>query len=227
MLISREREKLFEAIKYFAAHTKYCGLVKVFKLLFFLDFDHFRQTGRSVTGLQYEAWQMGPVPAELYSELNGKPNSDLSAHIQVEGSTQIETEFDAPNLRAVQDVLGHRSFGDDAPARTRLVRIPAKIKALKKFNPKLFSKREVQMMEQLAEIYRDATADHMSEVSHLKGKPWHTTKTRLGLKAHIDYKLALSEVREGAPSPEEILARIEEREEVLTHFSDTRRDPRL
>jgi hypothetical protein len=27
-----------------------------------VDFTHFRETGRSVTGLDYQAWKMGPVP---------------------------------------------------------------------------------------------------------------------------------------------------------------------
>ncbi|MBV5275047.1 MAG: DUF4065 domain-containing protein [Lamprocystis purpurea] len=29
-----------------------------------LDFEDFRQTGRSVTGLDYQVWKFGPVPVE-------------------------------------------------------------------------------------------------------------------------------------------------------------------
>lgn len=69
MLIDRSREKLINAIIYFAENTKACGKTKLFKLLYFLDFEHFRQTGRSVTGLSYFAWRMGPVPTALFDEI--------------------------------------------------------------------------------------------------------------------------------------------------------------
>jgi len=68
MLISRHREKLINAVVFFAAGTQHCGKVKLFKLLYLLDFAHFRETGRSVTGLEYQAWKMGPVPLELVQE---------------------------------------------------------------------------------------------------------------------------------------------------------------
>ena len=68
MLISRNRQKIINAIVYFAANTQNCGKVKLFKLLYLLDFAHFRETGRSVTGLDYHAWKMGPVPFDLMQE---------------------------------------------------------------------------------------------------------------------------------------------------------------
>jgi uncharacterized phage-associated protein len=68
MLISRNREKLINAIVYFASNTQHCGKVKLFKLLYLMDFAHFRETGRSVTGLDYRAWKMGPVPLDLTQE---------------------------------------------------------------------------------------------------------------------------------------------------------------
>lgn len=68
MIVSHEREKLINCVVFFAANTLHCGKVKLFKLLYLLDFAHFRETGRSVTGLQYLAWKMGPVPAELIQE---------------------------------------------------------------------------------------------------------------------------------------------------------------
>lgn len=213
MLISRDREKLLEAIKYFAANTKYCGLTKLFKLLFFLDFDHFRETGRSVTGLTYQAWPMGPIPADLYPEVSGRAKPDMAVQLRIEDPSEIERESDA-----IADYsLSVNTWGNDEPMKgTQKVRVPAKIKALKPFNPKFFSKRELRLMEQIAFIYKELTAKQISEVSHLKGKPWHVTKSKFGLKAPIDYMLALDEVVEGAPSKEEILARIEERDEVLS-----------
>jgi uncharacterized phage-associated protein len=70
MLVDRSREKLINAIIYFAENTRACGKIKLFKLLYFFDFEHFRQTGRNITGMEYFAWKMGPVPTALYDEIN-------------------------------------------------------------------------------------------------------------------------------------------------------------
>lgn len=73
MLISHEREKRINAIIYFLKHTKYCGKTKLFKLLYFLDFEHFKETSRSVTGLNYITWPKGPAPINLFEELKNPP----------------------------------------------------------------------------------------------------------------------------------------------------------
>ena len=70
MLVDRKKEKLTNAIIYFVDNTKFCGKTKLFKLLYFLDFEHFSKTGKSVTGLEYFAWPMGPVPTKLFEELD-------------------------------------------------------------------------------------------------------------------------------------------------------------
>src|SRR5690606_9485166 len=79
---SRSREKLIEANLFFAKHTKYCGKLKLFKLLYLLDFRHFKETGRSVTGLEYQAWEKGPVPRDLYDEWLF-PEEDFSRAVSV------------------------------------------------------------------------------------------------------------------------------------------------
>lgn len=81
MIITYHREKLINAIIYFATNTKYCGKTKLLKLLYFLDFQHFKQTGKSITGLDYYAWNMGPVPKDLFNELTEKMDPDLKAAI--------------------------------------------------------------------------------------------------------------------------------------------------
>ena len=83
MIITHQREKLINAIIYFAESTKYCGKKKILKLLSELDFEHFKQTGRSTTGLDYSAWPMGPVPSELFEELSGRMRPDLAKAINI------------------------------------------------------------------------------------------------------------------------------------------------
>ncbi len=101
MIITHHREKLINAIIYFARHTKYCGKTKLLKLLYFLDFRHFKQTGKSVTGLDYFAWKMGPVPKDLFEEFSGCMKPDMKTAIH---ELSTEEEF--------QQIRPKRKFGD-------------------------------------------------------------------------------------------------------------------
>ena len=82
MIITHHRKKLINAIIYFTKNTNYCGKIKLMKLLYFLDFCHFKYTSKSVTGLEYFTWEKGPVPKDLFEEFdNMKP--DLKDAISV------------------------------------------------------------------------------------------------------------------------------------------------
>lgn len=81
MLVSHEREKTINAIIFFAKSTRFLGKTKLCKLLYFLDFEHFKETGRSVTGMDYYAWKMGPVPVDLYEEVD-MPEPDLADKVE-------------------------------------------------------------------------------------------------------------------------------------------------
>jgi len=83
MLIDHSREKLLNAINFFARNTENLGKIKLFKLLYLLDFEHFRQTGRSVTGLEYRAWKLGPVPILLMQEWE-QPEPDFLESLRIE-----------------------------------------------------------------------------------------------------------------------------------------------
>ena len=82
MIVSHNREKLIESIVFFAANTRHCGKIKLVKLLYLLDFAHFRFTGRSVTGLEYYAWRLGPVPYDVYQEWDHL-GADLAEAVQI------------------------------------------------------------------------------------------------------------------------------------------------
>ena len=81
MIITNHRKKTINAIIYFANNTKYCGKTKLLKLLYFLDFRHFKETGKSVTGLDYYAWSMGPVPKDIFEKLSENMKPDLKQAI--------------------------------------------------------------------------------------------------------------------------------------------------
>jgi uncharacterized phage-associated protein len=83
MIRTHNRKKLIDAILYFANNTKFLGKIKLMKLLYFLDFYHFRETGKSVTGLDYFAWERGPVPRELFVEISNIMKPDLQNVVRV------------------------------------------------------------------------------------------------------------------------------------------------
>lgn len=140
MLISRDREKLVHAIVYFARNTRHCGKTKLFKLLYLLDFHHFRATGRSVCGLEYRAWKHGPVPFQLLQEWDA---------------------FE-PDLAAAVDVVPEPVFDYDR------LRIEPKVP----FDDRHFTKRELRLMQGLAEQYRDELTRPLVDLTHEDRGPW-------------------------------------------------------
>jgi uncharacterized phage-associated protein len=182
MITTHHREKLINAIIYFAKKTKYCGKTKLLKLLYFLDFSHFKQTGKSVTGLDYFAWEMGPVPNELFEELSGNMKPDLKSSINelpTEGFQQIRPK--------------------------------------KKFDDRYFSKKELNLLENISYVFEDAQADAMIESTHLKNEPWDRTLKEKGEFQKIDYMLAIdSEIV--SMTYDEARERMEERLEMFRVF---------
>lgn len=101
MIVTHHREKLINAIIYFSKHTSNLGITKLMKLLFFFDFHHFRETGKSSTGLDYYAWEMGPVPKDVWKELSSSIQKDLADAITV----NISEDFHQIKAKAKFDDL--------------------------------------------------------------------------------------------------------------------------
>lgn len=156
------KEKRINAIRYFCRHTNHLTETKLYKLLYFLDFLHFKEVGRSVTDLEYFAWDFGPVPTKLFFEIKERraPKEILMCIIE-------EKDIDTGEKRRT-------SF-----------------KSLQAPDLNVFSEREIQILEKVAYIFRDAKAKNMTEITHLKNEPWHRTLESKGEKAKIDYLLSL------------------------------------
>lgn len=179
MFISHHREKLLNAIIYFTAKTKRCHTLKLFKLLYFLDFEHFRQTGQSVTGLRYVAWPKGPAPDELWHELDA-PKPDLAAAISVMRPSGRDGGYDL-DAQEIRDSWSARDFGSPTADEPSLAGRnvgqwwgpPRRdIRAKRRFNSSHFTNRELNIMEWLAEVFKEALAGDMTEVSHSRQMPW-------------------------------------------------------
>lgn len=165
MFDTYRREKLINAINFFARNTKHCHTLKLFKLLNFLDFEHFRATGTDVTGLSYNAWENGPVPPTLWRELREGGKPDLRKSVLV-----------AP----VNDDLTNQLMRRD-------------LKPLAPFDDGYFSKRELDIMKKLAEVFYDAEGVDMSAVSHARNLPWGKVYQKgKGSGREIPYELTRS-----------------------------------
>ena len=59
------KEKYKNAILFFASNVPNVGRVKLNKLLYFSDFDHFEKYGEPITGETYQNDKLGPVPMHV------------------------------------------------------------------------------------------------------------------------------------------------------------------
>lgn len=164
-MVNISRLKLLEAIVFFVEHTRKCGAVKLFKLLYFMDMLHFRETGRSVTGLKYKALPFGPVPTDLFSEFKS-PAPDLAATVKITAAPKAQ---------------------DEEPTRTI-------IQPVRHWEDRYLTVREKRIAGELAEMFLEASADDMSNVSHARGGPWDKARAKNPGRwtEFIDYLDALS-----------------------------------
>ena len=159
---------MYEALAYFASKVRFAGQVKLYKLLYYLDLLHFRRTGQTVTGLTYEAWPMGPVPAALDREFGDKA-STLHERFEVQKYRRVQ-EYDAPTVDSTEEDVERNG--------ARSTHLPGSLKPRQQYRHQYLSRREMKLADLLAEIFQDATAAQMSDVSHSKFGPWRKALRR-------------------------------------------------
>jgi uncharacterized phage-associated protein len=149
---------------FFAKHTEACGKIKLFKLLYMFDFEHFRQTGKSATGLNYEAWKFGPVPAELVSEWQAL-RADLSGAVEIVKEQQFDYVRETVKVRQ-----GVEFYDDD------------------------FTTRQLNILASLCEKFIENKSQRMIDVTHEQNGAWHKIwADGKGNHMLIPYELALPE----------------------------------
>ena len=142
--------KLINGIKYLLKHTNKVGLTKLFKLLYFWDFIHFKRFGTSVTGLDYYAFPFGPVPKYLYYQVtSGKPNELINSNFNI--IKELDDE-DRDNYTQ------YKFYMKD-----------------KKTDLDWLSPNEKKVLEDVAFIFKDSPAKEMTDITHLKGTPYDIT----------------------------------------------------
>lgn len=163
------RRKLLNATLFFAQNTKRVNLGKLSKLIYFLDFMHFKQAGYPSIGLKYYAFEKGPVPRDFWAEIkDGNVPEDFKGKF---GLIERTDDF-APSYREVEVI------------------------AIEKPDLSVFTPREIKILEELAFVYKEAKAKDISEVSHLPKEPWDITIKKKGKNKLIDYLLSIDEKSE-------------------------------
>jgi uncharacterized phage-associated protein len=75
-------ERMVNTILYFVQNVRPLPKTKLFKLLAYADFESFRLSARTITGMKYNALPYGPVPQELFSDISNRPER-FAEHFKV------------------------------------------------------------------------------------------------------------------------------------------------
>lgn len=160
MFVDNSSQKLINAIIFFASETRFCGKIKLFKLLYLADFEAFSTSGASTTGLTYEARPMGPVPSYLMQVWN-----------RLEGA-----------------------LGDAVTIRERKVFDFFRNEVIpnRQFDSSQFTKRELRIMQDLADRYKYTYSEKMIDVTHAQNGAWDKVwQNGMGYGRMIPYELSI------------------------------------
>lgn len=156
-------DKLRQAVIFFASKERFLTLTKLMKLLYFLDFRHYRETGFAVTGQQYKAWDHGPVPTKVWAELKDK-SADYG----------------------LSEVVRITAFEGEACNGYKISPAPGV-----EFDQGFFSRRELRILNEVVEMFRGVNTSDISMASHEPRGPWAKTMRKCGPGCEIRYDLAL------------------------------------
>jgi len=184
------REKLLNAVLYFAKNTRHVNLTKISKLLYYFDFDHFKMTGFPSIGLDYYSFDRGPVPRDFWLEIkDGEIPEDFIGKLAL---IQKTDDFNL-NYKEIE------------------------IRAITEADLSVFTPREIGLLEKSAYIYKEARGKDMTEVSHLPEQPWAITVSSSGKNKIIDYILAIDDKSE--ISSDDAIESLKEHFDVVRNFN--------
>ena len=162
-LIDTAKEKRMNAILYFCKHTKKRNLYQT-KMFKLLYYLDFLN----------------------FKEV-GKPVTDLEYYAWDFGPVPRKLYFEIKENKGIKNIC-HPEI-DNMTGKER------RIKFASNHSPDMtvFSKREIKILEWIAEVLKDASSEDMSNSTHLKNAPWDVTIRTKGEKAYIDFLLAIDD----------------------------------
>jgi len=160
-------KKFINCIIFFAQNTnpKKLGILKLNKLLYYMDFKHYREYGRPILGDIYIKMQHGPVPSFSYNLFQAFRNREDGKIIQKLGDS-----IELKSLK-VKDLYIEAIF----PKR--------------EFDKSIFSASELEIMTKVAKKYSQDTGSAMSRKTHKADTPWSKTPEM----QTVDYDSALED----------------------------------
>lgn len=161
-------KKFINLVLFFAKKTdpSKLGILKLNKLLYYIDFIHYKKYGRSILGDVYIKMKHGPVPSLSYNLFNlaFREKSDDPIGKKLRNSVEVK-----PGL--VKDYRINSIYP----------------KKDKNFDKSLFSESELEIMQNVASKYYSKTGTVMSRETHKEDAPWSKTSEM----QQIDYDLIL------------------------------------
>jgi uncharacterized phage-associated protein len=160
-------EKFINCALYFAKKTdpNKIGILKLNKLLYYIDFEHYKKYGRPILGDIYFKMELGPVPSFSYNLFNlafyGNGNDNKSTE-------EIKSSISLKKVKVKDYNIN--------------IIVPKK-----KFNKDIFSSSEIKVMENVAKKHFSDTGTSMSKKTHAANTPWSKTDQN----QVIDYDLVL------------------------------------
>ena len=140
-------EKIANAIKFFNINNvHFLGKTKLMKLLFFADKLHLQKFGRPIFYDKYFKLPHGPVPSltlNIIDSLNEEENYDLQEY----------TELFKKHIATKEKML-------DNGMKQTIFEIKTE------FDEEAFSKSEIEILTQVAKMFKDINAKQISEISH-------------------------------------------------------------
>lgn len=132
-----------------------------------MDFEHFSQTGKSVTGFEYQAWKFGPVPADLMEEWE-ELGADMAQAVHIESEKVIDYERQA-----------------------------VKVNAGVVFDDSYFTPRELRIMQSISDKYHKTYSPKMIDVTHEQNGAWDKVwQNGRGAQQYIPYALSIQDDNE-------------------------------
>jgi uncharacterized phage-associated protein len=126
--LDHRHERMSNIILFFVTRTRQCSKTHLMHLLYLLDFEHFKATGRSMTDSAYCALPSGPAPAELYWMLHrplGQPcfldnlidDADTSAEhsVLLPQRAMDDDDLTRRQISLLEELA--KTYGDDPCAR--------------------------------------------------------------------------------------------------------------
>lgn len=166
--ISYEKQRIQNIVLFFVSKTENVGITKLSKLLYFADRKSYIETGFKITDIDYRAQERGPVPIDIWAELqtSAHPIYDLKKKIKRERPHSVRAGNDETYFVPKLGVT---------------------------FDDGVFSEYELHIMKKIAQEYKTISGASMSNESHIEGRPWEQTwDSGAGKGKIIDFDLDIT-----------------------------------